>query len=329
MSNLFWNPLSGFELADPLWIASSHFSATPSVFKQWANFHPAAITLKSSSVHFGGSGRGGKRLIIPLHQNDLYCDGDKTRELLDIPSTYSLLQCAQSYLPTSKVGVSVLLGENYELFKKAFSDNAPSFIELNLKYSVRPPKTATVVSALEHLVRQTTVILEEVASFLKVFASYPVFVKVSREIPWLGHSSEMSDLLDLIGRHGKAGLIVANTERYVVPPSASIDHMILQDGIIAGRSLFNKTFHLTREIAPLAYMAGVPIIASGGIFHFNQIIDLIEVGASAVQLCSAIHFYGMSYLMQLREDFARYVHESKVPTYMNLVANLQTSLSKR
>jgi dihydroorotate dehydrogenase len=280
-----------FALNNPIWIASSHLTESVNSIENWQKIAPAALTLKTTSK-FGGTGEG-NRYIYPLKEKDsLYCDGEKSKEFLNYTTSKELLHVAKSILPNTKIGTSILMEEEYD---KCFASLKESdFFELNLKYSVRTNKSHDIHSKFELDKEQFSNILKQITMFLDIFAAYPCFIKLTREINWLRDCEEFRDFVELIKRYPRVGIIVANTKKYVVPSSATGLSSELEGGILAGSALFDETYKIIKEIKNIV-PPEIPIIATGGLDKIESLIDIFKIGAMAVQICTAFQLHGFSY----------------------------------
>ncbi|MCB8978723.1 MAG: nitronate monooxygenase [Ardenticatenaceae bacterium] len=324
MTKLQWLEMKDFTLSSPLWVASSHFTGNQAAIRHWVTQSPSAITLKTTSEKLGGDGRSGHRTLQPIDSDSFYCDGPKSLELLNLEATKKLLAFAKNMLPNSKIGISILLGEDYKKCDCEISPFNPDFVELNLKYSFRT-HVADCEPILEQIAEKTLFIQSEVDKFLAIFKDKPVFIKLTREIPWLGSTTEMHSIVKSLHNHGNAGLIVANTAKHIIPPTMAGSSYALENGILAGSKLFEKTYQLVKVIYPIAKKMRIPIIATGGISNYKRVLDILAAGASAIQLCSVFQVNGLTYYSRLRERLIGIIHENKLQNYMNFMTNLHNN----
>lgn len=122
--------LDGFELRNPFWVASAHFSDSRAAIQNWKHYAPAALTLKTTAdkSRLTEVSQEKSRVLVPLETHkdpilrevrkdlslNFFSDGPKTIELLSLSDTRELLTFAKSTLKDSKVGVSILMGEDYD-----------------------------------------------------------------------------------------------------------------------------------------------------------------------------------------------------------------------
>jgi dihydroorotate dehydrogenase len=295
--------LPNLRLADPFMIASSHLTGNENCFKQLVPFAPSAVTLKTTSVRYGGDGTStsGSRWKQQLKDSSgnsfaTYTDGPKMLELLDIATTYILTQRARQHLPNTKLGLSVLFGEDYGTIISSLKLDEYSYVELNLKYSFRQKSIADIAAMLQN-------VDVEISDFISAFGPLPVLVKLPREAIDLLNVVDFSYLFSMLNSRG-AGVIVANSRRVAVSPSRNPHKSPreLLDGVVVGEHLFLDTYNAIKTI----YNADVAptIVASGGIVDAGGVVDVIAAGASAVQLCTVVDLHGHTVLRLLRDQLA-------------------------
>jgi dihydroorotate dehydrogenase len=305
--------VDGLTLNDPFIIASSHWTGTESVFRKLAVVNPAALTLKTSSAA-GGDGkettnRGREKKDIKGSSGSLiakYTDGPKEIELWDLPTTYEMTRTARKLLPSTRLGLSVLKGEDYQACRQILGTEHYAYVELNWKYAFRgldQAQPATTITEIEN----------DLNAFLNAFHDLPRIVKLPREsIPYIG-TPALEKCLAVIKGAG-AALLVANSRRLRVPPSrvASESPRELSTGVIVGEYLFIETFDTLRRLAsgPEYRQRPLPMIATGGIMDIAGIIDMFAAGANAVQLCTILDVRGIQVLELLREQLAALISAS-------------------
>jgi dihydroorotate dehydrogenase len=289
------------ELTSPYWISSAHYSHKESVIEAWEEFSPAALTLKTSDIN---PEREDKRLvrektqkILPRYGRSFYCDGPKQEELLTYERTAELLKFAKERLPRTKLGISVLSSTAQNYVKLREMCNGAHFCELNLKYSFR------IKDKREHLKESADrfeTILNEIDKFLTAFKGLPSFIKLSRELSWLPGSGEFARLLELLVKHGKSGLIVANSLKVDIPSFlAGGVEWELKGGVFCGERLFDQTIDLLEAMKRDCKEKNVPLVASGGMIDPEYTMLAVRAGASAVQLCTAFDYKGTNFYRTL------------------------------
>lgn len=298
--------LPNLTLRDPYMLSPSHWTANERSLTKVAATHPAALTLKTTSNLKGGDGNAdfGARCMRRLQDSRgnhfaTFTDGPATLELLDVAATFSLTRIAKGLLPDTKLGLSVLQGEDYQAVAGDLLSENYDYVELNLKYSLRG-------IALPRLQQVMDELKMDIDTFIEAFAPLPKFVKVPRELTALLSLADFGPILSMLAA-SNVGVIVANSLRTRVPPSragSDRDLSELINGVIVGEHLYLDTYSTVRALA-LARQAGAsvpPLVASGGVVDVGGVVDLVAAGASAVQLCSALDIRGPSVLPLLRQQ---------------------------
>ncbi|MDX2152545.1 MAG: nitronate monooxygenase [Bryobacteraceae bacterium] len=294
---------TALQLEEPFWIASSHFTEKDSVLKQWKELEPAALTLKTcTSASREGQKRSIRRKtlsIAPRYGRSYYCDGPKSLELHSYEQSADLLAKAKELLPKSLVGISVLATEHENFDDLRVRCAQADFCELNLKYSMRT--SAAGEDFLGSVKDKWAATLEIVQRFLGTFNDKPVFIKISRELTWLPGTSQCGDLIAKLTKHGKAGLIVANSLKAdlaeVVYENQETE---LSGGVLMGDALYDSTLTLIEAFRDDCREAGIPIVATGGMVDEQQVLMALRAGADAVQLCTAFEYNKLGYYRTLR-----------------------------
>lgn len=137
---------------------------------------------------------------------------------------------------------------------------------------------------------------------------------------WLPGTAEGDKLLDHLAKHGKAGIIIANSLRADVPEFiAKGEEKRLIKGVICGEHLYDGTISLIDQLKEQCDSRSIPIVASGGMVTEDQILNALRRGAKAVQLCTAFDYFEMQYYRTLRSSLRARIHAqglSKFAVYM-------------
>lgn len=303
------------QLREPLWVASSHHTSKESAIDAWQPIEPAALTLKTSKGVLIHEEKPTVRFLlwpsVPRFGKSLYCDGPKQEELLTYERTAELLAYARSKLPKTRVGVSVLAGadEDYPELRRACADAA--FYELNLKYSFRVPPAGGPVQYLALATEHFRNIITEIRRFCSACPDATIFIKIPRELSWAPGTAEQVQLLEVLSGHGRAGLILANSQKIDIPPFLHDgQEKRLTGGVLCGETLFDETISLVGNYRPAADAARIPIVASGGMMSEQQILHAFRAGAYAVQLCTTFDYNRISFYETLRSALTAriYIH---------------------
>lgn len=122
----------------------------------------------------------------------------------------------------------------------------------------------------------------------------PIFIKISPEIEY----KELEKIVMLADQFQLAGIVATNT---------SIDYQILHNeprifrGGVSGKPLFKKS---TKVLARLSIISEgkIPLIGVGGVSSGADAYEKICAGASAVQLYSALTFFGPNLIKKILHD---------------------------
>ena len=337
-----------FVLDNPFWIASADLSHTIGGLKKLSAYQPAAITLKTTAPKRRsqpGTTEQKYTRAVHVHQDPFlrhrrgeilstfYCDGPP-KEYLSIKATEQLLKEGRQLFPSTKIGISIFMDEDYARIANKlleFSD----FAELNLKYAARPQGSSAAGAAFFGQQQHATDhILAEVAAFCEVFADRPMFIKITRELSWLRPCRELKALAAVIHREREKGrqlgVVIANTRKTKISADLTANYHKgefpgdLSGGIVAGEYLYIETYNLVQSISSEPALAGVPIIATGGITTISNLVELIHAGAKAVQIYSALIAYSVSYYEELRDSLATLLQRSNLDSYTDLIHVMRT-----
>jgi hypothetical protein len=142
-------------LRDPFMVASSHWSDNANSLKALRPVTPSAITLKSISDEGGTGSSAGieKRTRFELrnangHLVGYFTDGPKPFELWKLVALYEFSGRVGSDLPGTKIGLSVIEGQDYETVAKTLELQRFAFAELNWKYSFRGQNDLSCYSSI-------------------------------------------------------------------------------------------------------------------------------------------------------------------------------------
>lgn len=116
----------------------------------------------------------------------------------------------------------------------------------------------------------------------------PVLIKVSPDISF----SQLDQILDYCRMSGVDGIIAGNYSRMTEEDSSRISRSdIIGSGFLSGEPLFEKSLALVRHIHE--YTQGrFPVIGCGGIMTPEQATQMLDAGASLIQLYSGIVYKG-------------------------------------
>lgn len=127
----------------------------------------------------------------------------------------------------------------------------------------------------------------------------PVFLKLAPDLD----QAELGDIFDTLRASGTwlSGLIISNTT--LDRPADLRSALASEAGGLSGRPLFEKSTHMLKTIAQ--ELGGeFDLIGCGGIASGADAYAKIRAGANAVQLYSALVYYGPSLIARINADLA-------------------------
>jgi dihydroorotate dehydrogenase len=165
------------------------------------------------------------------------------------------------------------------------------------------------VQDLSHLqdTEQLRGIVEAVTEQRKYHDLYkPVLLKLSPDLT----AAHIEDVLTLVFEYGLDGLVVANTttkrEGLKTSPK-KIAH--IESGGLSGAPLLSNTTDMVRYISTLTKKQ-LPIIASGGVMNEDDALQLLNAGASLVQIYTGFVYNGPGFVKRILKRLS----EEKVKT---------------
>lgn len=158
-------------------------------------------------------------------------------------------------------------------------------------------KDLTKLQDIEHL----SEIIDRLLALRRYFDDYrPILLKLSPDIP----EKHLDDIIDLILVSGLDGVIATNTTRSrdgLVSSSESVAE--IGDGGLSGKPLFQKSLKMVKCINEKAN-GQLPIIAVGGIMTPEQAQDMLDAGASLIQLYSGLIYNGPGLVKKINKHIA-------------------------
>ncbi|MDR2358471.1 MAG: quinone-dependent dihydroorotate dehydrogenase [Prevotellaceae bacterium] len=145
-------------------------------------------------------------------------------------------------------------------------------------------------------VESLRVILEAVTDQRKYHDKYkPILLKLSPDL----NASQLEDVLSLVFEYALDGLIVANTTtRREGLRTAEEEVQNIGSGGLSGAPLFQNTIDLVRYISTITKKQ-LPIIGVGGIFSEDDALQLLDAGASLVQVYTGFVYNGPGFVKRI------------------------------
>ncbi|MDR1405715.1 MAG: quinone-dependent dihydroorotate dehydrogenase [Prevotellaceae bacterium] len=144
-------------------------------------------------------------------------------------------------------------------------------------------------------------ILETITDQRKYHDHYkPVLLKLSPDLS----AAQLEDILALVFEYALDGLIVANTttrREDLLTPEDEVQR--LGNGGLSGAPLFQNTVDLVRYISTITKKQ-LPVIGVGGISSENDALQLLEAGASLVQIYTGFIYNGPGFIKRILKKLA-------------------------
>ncbi len=127
----------------------------------------------------------------------------------------------------------------------------------------------------------------------------PIFLKLAPDL----ETSDLGDVIDTVGAEGNwlAGLIISNTT--LDRPASLVSPDADESGGLSGAPLFEKSTRVLKSVATELGTA-FDLIGCGGVSSGADAYAKIRAGAHAVQLYSALIYYGAGHVAKINADFA-------------------------
>ncbi len=156
-------------------------------------------------------------------------------------------------------------------------------------------------------VGQEPKLLEEITRWTKEFAKTPVLVKLT---PNIGDITEPGAAA---ARAGADGLSLINTIKSVI--GVDLDRLVplprvadaSTNGGYCGPAVKPIALHMVAALARDPATRGVPISGIGGIGTWRDAAEFLALGATSVQVCTAVMHYGYRIVEDLIEGLSEYL----------------------
>jgi dihydroorotate dehydrogenase len=109
----------------------------------------------------------------------------------------------------------------------------------------------------------------------------PVLLKIAPDLTW----AQIDEILELVQRHGLAGMIATNT----TIARDGLTTPIQESGGLSGAPLRARSLEVLKH---LKTHSSVPIVSVGGVFHAIDVEQRLEAGAALVQVYTGFIYEG-------------------------------------
>lgn len=145
-------------------------------------------------------------------------------------------------------------------------------------------------------------IIDRLLTLRRYFDDYrPILLKVSPDIP----VKQLDDIIELVLVSGLDGMIATNTTRSregLKSPKEDIEK--IGEGGMSGAPLFERSVEFVKYISQKTN-GQLPIIAVGGIMTPENAKQMLDAGASLVQIYSGFIYNGPGFIKQINKHLAK------------------------
>jgi len=147
-------------------------------------------------------------------------------------------------------------------------------------------------------------IAAEITKMVKMVSSIPVWVKLSPNV------TSISDLAQMCADSGADCITAINTVKGFAGVDIETGKPVSQVyGGISGPAIKPVALKAVSEISALA---GCPVSAVGGVSKWQDAVEFILLGASSVQICTAVMLNGYAIIAELQDGLSEYLGEKTV-----------------
>ncbi|NLX41228.1 MAG: quinone-dependent dihydroorotate dehydrogenase [Bacteroidales bacterium] len=139
-------------------------------------------------------------------------------------------------------------------------------------------------------------ILDRIITMRKFNDEYhPILLKLSPDIPF----EQIDEIIDLVQKTGIDGIVATNTTRSREGLATQYDDVKnIGDGGLSGAPLFEKSLKMVRYIHDKTG-GSIPIIGVGGIMTPEQAREMLDAGASLIEVYTGFIYNGPGYIKKI------------------------------
>jgi dihydroorotate dehydrogenase (NAD+) catalytic subunit len=296
-SNTLAVNFAGISLRNPTILASGFLGISMSLFKRLYELGVGAIVSKSiSSSPIEGyrnpsivSLNGSSYLnAVGLANPGADAFSDEIRENDNLPIIVSLVGSSENEFPTL-----VKKFDNLNIIGYEINLSCPHVAKMGIEVGDDPELVYRIVKAT------------------RTHTAKPVFVKVG-----VGNADVLS-VASIAKDAGADGITAINTLRAMaIDIDTGIPILANKIGGLSGRSIKPLAIRCVYEITE---KVGTPVIACGGIFDWEDAVEAMLAGASAVQLGSVLATGGLSSFYSICSGIEGYLKRKKAKNVMEII----------
>jgi len=241
-----------------------------------------------------------------------------TNKRLGIDDAYEMMREVKERLPVLMMANYSAVGANMDewaLMSERFLDAGTDMLEPNFCCPNLDTSAATDTKKHDHggaSIGENPDVCHELVTLMRKMTDVPIIPKI---VP--GQRHVMIQSAQAMQDAGADGIHIVGMPVSGLPPVGDdgTPDMPLLEGIPQGSTNGSVCRYSTYlATAQLAQAVDIPIVASGGLDTWRDVIDAIMWGASAVGICSAIMWHGWEVIEQMNEGILDFMqrrgHES-------------------
>lgn len=294
--------LAGIKSPNPFWLASapptnSGYQVMKAFDAGWggAVWKTLGIPIVNVSSRYGGINYRDKRLV-GLNNIELITDRPLKDNLLDI-------EIVKKYFPNNPVIASLMVQSRDEWHQivKDVENAGCDGVELNFGCP-----HGMCERGMGSAVGQEPNVLETITTWVKEAATVPVIVKLTPNItdirePARAAKTGGADAISLINTI--QSLIGVDIDNYV--PYPVVDGLSTNGGY-CGPAIKPIALNMVKECAKDPNI-GIPISGIGGIENWRDAVEYLLLGATNVQVCTAVMHYGFGIIREMISGLEQYM----------------------
>ena len=181
------------------------------------------------------------------------------------------------------------------LFEKTYSDG--DYITINLSSpNTEGLREIQKIESLNTLTNELKIIKDSKAHKKKIF------LKIDPD----STERDYDDIINIAYKNNIDGLIISNTS--TERPSNLTSRFFSESGGLSGKPLRNKSNEVLKLIASKT-KGEISLIGVGGISNAKDVYQKIKLGASAVQLYTALTFEGSKLIENIKRDLVKFLKQ--------------------
>ncbi len=217
--------------------------------------------------------------------------------------------------PSKMIAASIMSGskEGWQTLVKALKDAGVDLIECSFSCP-----QGNIGEDPGKMLAQSETATERAASWVKEAAgSLPVLIKITPQV------TDIVTIVKAIQRAGCDGVTASNSVPALM--GIDIDTLTPVPGVanystysgLTGPAIKPITLRTVAEIA--RHIPDITISGNGGISNWRDSVELLAVGASNVQICTAVMLYGFDIIQDLTSGLDRYLADKNFNSVTDLV----------